>query len=119
MGTFRGLRGFDQFAKAVVEHLEVLEAAELERIVEGPKVVLVSRGRWRVRSNRRELRVRSITIFSIEAGRIVGYHVHTDTAAFVQAMYGADERPPEQSAEKSPELSAEKARGQSPGRPNS
>ena len=55
-GIFRGLRGFDQFAKLVVENLEVLEAAEIDRIVEGDKVVIIGRGRWRVRSTDKELR---------------------------------------------------------------
>ena len=85
-GVFRGLRGFDQFAKSVIENLEILEAAELDRIVEGDKVVIIGRARWRIRANQRELRARSVTIFRTEAGKIAEYHIHTDTAAFVQAM---------------------------------
>ncbi len=85
-GIFRGLRGFDEFAKRVIENLEILEAAELERVVEGGKVVSIGRARWRIRATDTELRTRSVTIFGIEAGKIVEYHVHTDTAAFVEGL---------------------------------
>lgn len=87
-GIFRGLRGFDEFVKRVIEHLEILEAAELERIVDGTKVVIIGRARWRIRSSDTELRARSVTIFRVEAGEILEYHVHTDTAAFVEGLAG-------------------------------
>ena len=86
VGTFRGLRGFDEFARLVIGNLEVLEAAELDRVIDGSKAVLISRGRWRVRATGKELRARLISIFEIENGTITAYHVHTDTAAFLAAM---------------------------------
>lgn len=85
-GIFRGLRGFDEFVKHVIENLEILEAAELDRIVEGDRIVIIGRARWRVRATDRDLRARSVTIFRTEAGKIASYHIHTDSAAFVQAM---------------------------------
>lgn len=85
-GIFRGLRGFDDFVGRVLENLEILEGAELERIVEGGKLVVIGRARWRMRSTGRELRARSVTVFGVEEGKVVSYHVHTDTAAFVQAL---------------------------------
>ena len=83
------LRGFDQFARLVIEHLEILESAEIERVVEGDRVVIVGRGRWRVRRTGHELRARALTIYGIERGRIVSYHVYTDTASFVAAFDAA------------------------------
>jgi uncharacterized protein len=85
-GEHRGLDAVLAFFARVGAALEVLSVETVETIAAGDRIVVILAGHWRVRATGEELRLRACNIFSFRDGRVAGYEVFPDSAAFVKAL---------------------------------
>ena len=87
-GRFEGIDGFDRFLDAVARHLDVVRVERRTMIADATTVVVPAEGHWRVRATGRDVHGGMVSIFTIDHGRIRGYEVFADTAAFREALAG-------------------------------
>ena len=73
------------FAK-VSAHLEVVSTTATERIETLDAVIVFLDTNWRVKANGNEIRAKALNIFHFRDGRVSGYEVYPDSAAFVRAL---------------------------------
>jgi hypothetical protein len=87
-GEHPGVAAAGAFFRTIGMHLEVLSVVPVERVAEGDRVVIILAGRWRVRSNGRLVEARAANLFTLREGRVAGYEVFPDSAAFAAALAG-------------------------------
>ena len=85
-GEFKGIDGFDRFFDAIRQHLDVIEVKVTDSVVDRNKVVNLCRGVWEFKENGRRVTGSMVNVFTVDDGRITGYDVYADTAAFAEAM---------------------------------
>ena len=83
---FEGAEGVGAFLREVRDSLEILSFDREEPIVDGSRIVVLARGRWRVRATGREVEARVANVFELREGRVARYRVFNDTAAFAAGM---------------------------------
>ena len=87
-GEFRGIEGFDRFFQLIREHLDIIEVTITDSISTENKVINQCKGAWQYKNSGYVVRGSMLNIFTIDQGKIAGYDVYADTAAFV-AGYGS------------------------------
>ncbi|MFC4273141.1 hypothetical protein GQF03_08125 [Sneathiella chungangensis] len=85
-GTWQGFDAFRTFLSHVAEHLVIENVEPLERLIAEDSVVVVLRGRWLAKATGRRIEAVVSNIFTIREGRVAGYQVFPDSAAFAMAL---------------------------------
>ncbi|HMF56201.1 MAG TPA: nuclear transport factor 2 family protein [Pyrinomonadaceae bacterium] len=84
-GRRKGRDGVAQFFSLLAEDQDVLQFEPHEFIAQGDKVAALGQYRWRVKSNGREYGGDWAHVFTIQDGKIKGFHEYMDTAAAAEA----------------------------------
>jgi uncharacterized protein len=74
------------FFGKVGANLEVLRTTMVERIETPDAIIIFLDAHWRVKANGREIRAKALNIFRFRDGKVSGYEVYPDSAAFVRAL---------------------------------
>jgi uncharacterized protein len=74
------------FFGKVGANLEVLRTTVVERIETPDAIIVFLDAHWRVKANGREIRAKALNIFRFRDGKVSGYEVYPDSAAFVRAL---------------------------------
>jgi ketosteroid isomerase-like protein len=86
IGVHEGFAAYRHFLDQVRDALEIVEVVQEAVIAEGDWVIVLGRGRWRAKSNGREIAVSMTNAFRFRDGRIAEYRVYTDTASFAALL---------------------------------
>ena len=87
-GEFYGHTGFDRFLAVIAEHLEIVEIVQHRFISDSERVVVQCTGAWKVKATGHIVEGAMVNVFTVADGRITGYEVYADTAAFATGMAG-------------------------------
>ncbi|WP_293961418.1 nuclear transport factor 2 family protein [Sneathiella sp.] len=85
-GTWRGFEAFRTFLGRVGEHLVIDQVEPLQTLVSGEQVVVLLRGHWTAQSTGRKMEAVVANLFTMREGRVAGYQVFPDSAAFAMAL---------------------------------
>ncbi|MDF2367637.1 nuclear transport factor 2 family protein [Sneathiella sp.] len=85
-GSWRGFDAFRTFLSHVAEHLVIEEVEPLQKLVVDDTVIVVLRGKWLAKATGRRVEAVVSNIFTIKDGRVTGYQVFPDSAAFAMAL---------------------------------
>jgi uncharacterized protein len=85
-GEHMGVDAAIAFFATVTDHLEVLRTTVVDRIETPDAVVVFLDTHWRVKANGTEIKAIAVNVFRFRGGRVSGYEVYPDSAAFVRAM---------------------------------
>jgi uncharacterized protein len=85
-GEHTGVDAAIAFFSMVTTHLEVLRTTVVERIETPDAIVVFLDAHWRVKANGTEIKAKAVNVFRFRDGKVSGYEVYPDSAAFVQAM---------------------------------
>ncbi len=88
-GRREGRQEVAQFFASLAEAQDSLEFDPQEFIAQGAKVVATGQYRWRARETGRDFGGDWAHVFTIENGKITGFHEYTDTAAMASAFQKA------------------------------
>jgi hypothetical protein len=91
-GEHHGLDAALAFFGMVGAALEVLSVETERMLADGDSVLVVLKGYWRVRATGEELGLRAGNLFSFRDGRVSAYEVFPDSAAFVRALAGGENK---------------------------
>jgi uncharacterized protein len=81
-GTDAALAFFGQ----VSANLEVLRTTVVERMETSDAIIVFLDAHWRVKANGAEIRAKALNVFRFRDGKVSGYEVYPDSAAFVRAL---------------------------------
>jgi uncharacterized protein len=87
-GEHEGADAVLAFFASVGAHLAVLNATVIERIETPSAIVLFLDTHWRVKTSGAEIRARTLNVFRFRDGKVSGYEVYPDSAAFARALHG-------------------------------
>ncbi|MGL4243409.1 MAG: nuclear transport factor 2 family protein [Beijerinckiaceae bacterium] len=85
-GEHTGVDAVIAFFRQVTDHLDVLRTTVVERIDSDGAIVVFLDAHWRVKANSREIMAKAVNVFRFRDGRVCGYEVYPDSAAFVRAL---------------------------------
>jgi uncharacterized protein len=85
-GEHNGVDAAISFFRLVTSHLDVLRTAVAERIETPDAIIVFLDTHWRVKANGSEIRAKALNIFRFRDGKVSGYEVYPDSAAFVRAL---------------------------------
>jgi len=85
-GKFQGKEGFDRFFSIIKDHLNVIEVTVEDSIVDENKLVNQCRGIWEFKASGRIVEGSMVNVFTVRNGKISGYDVYADTAAFAAGL---------------------------------
>lgn len=85
-GEFHGVDGFDQFFSIIKSYMDVVEVSVLDSISDRNKVINQCQGSWKYKENDYVVNGSMVNVFTVESGKIVGYDVYADTAAFAAGL---------------------------------
>jgi uncharacterized protein len=88
-GEHRGIDAAIAFFRKVTGQLEVLRTTVVERLDAPDAVVVFLDAHWRVKANGVEIKAKAVNVFRFRDGRVAGYEVYPDSAAFVRALTAA------------------------------
>ena len=81
-GQFHGIQGFDRFFDIIKSHLDVVEVEITASTSGQDRVVNQCRGTWQYKESGYRVTGSMVNVFTIADGKISGYDVYADTAAF-------------------------------------
>ena len=87
-GTFRGIEGFDQFFSIIRKFLNVIDVKIIDSISGRNKVINQCEGMWEYKETGYVVKGSMVNVFTVNDGKITGYDVYADTAAFVAGLPG-------------------------------
>lgn len=85
-GEHVGIDAAIAFFGKVTGHLDVLRTSVVERLETAAATVVFLDAHWRVKTNGVEIRAKAVNVFRFREGRVAGYEVYPDSAAFVRAL---------------------------------
>ncbi len=85
-GQFHGIDGFDDFFSRIQAHLNVLEVTVVASTADENKMVNQCEGRWQYKATGHVVEADMVNVFTVEDGKITGYEVYADTAAFAAGL---------------------------------
>ena len=85
-GVWKGVDGLLQFFGILNQHVEVLEVTRLHTLSGAELTFVLLQGRWRLRTNGKELSALAANVFTFHAGTIRSNTVLNNTAAFAEAL---------------------------------
>ena len=85
-GEHRGTDEALAFFAKVGANLEVLRTTVVERIEAPDAMIIFLDAHWRVKAHGAEIKAKAINIFRFRDGKVSGYEVYPDSAAFVRAL---------------------------------
>jgi uncharacterized protein len=77
------------FFGMVGAHLKVLRTTVVERIEADGTIVVLLDAHWQLKSNGRDIVAKAVNIFRFRDGKVSGYEVYPDSAAFARALAAA------------------------------
>jgi uncharacterized protein len=85
-GEHNGIDAAIAFFGQVTSDLDVLNTAVVERIETSATIIVFLDAHWRVKANCAEIRAKALNVFRFRDGKVSGYEVYPDSAAFVRAL---------------------------------
>ncbi len=85
-GEHTGIDAAIAFFRRVTGPLEVLRTTILERLETPDAIVVILDAHWRVKANSIEIKAKAVNVFRFRDGKVSGYEVYPDSAAFVRAL---------------------------------
>ncbi len=85
-GKFHGKEGFDQFFSILKEHLDVVEVRVVTSTTGQDRVINQCEGTWEFKASGYRVNGSMVNVFTVENGKISGYDVYADTAAFAAGL---------------------------------
>jgi ketosteroid isomerase-like protein len=85
-GIFHGKAGFDQFFSILKEHLDVVEVRVVTSTTGQDRVINQCEGTWEFKASGYRVNGSMVNVFTVENGKISGYDVYADTAAFAAGL---------------------------------
>jgi hypothetical protein len=85
-GEHLGVDAAIAFFREVTDRLEVLRTTVIEQLEMPDAVVVFLDAHWRVKANGVEIRAKAVNVFRLRDGRVAGYEVYPDSAAFMLAL---------------------------------
>jgi uncharacterized protein len=85
-GEHLGIDAAIAFFRQVTGHLDVLRTTVVERLETPGATVVFLDAHWRVKASGVEIKARAVNVFRFQDGRVAGYEVYPDSAAFVRAL---------------------------------
>jgi ketosteroid isomerase-like protein len=85
-GEHLGVDAAIAFFRNVTGHLDVLRTTVVERIEADAAIVVFLDAHWRVKTSGAEIRAKALNVFRFRDGRVSGYEVYPDSAAFARAL---------------------------------
>ncbi len=85
-GEHTGIDAAIAFFRMVTGHLEVLRITVVERLDAPDAVVIFLDAHWRVKASSVDIKAKAVNVFRFRDGRVAGYEVYPDSAAFVRAL---------------------------------
>jgi uncharacterized protein len=85
-GEHQGVDAAIAFFHQVTGALDVLRTTVVERLETPNAVVAVLDAHWRVKASGVEIRAKAMNVFRFRDGRVAGYEVYPDSAAFARAL---------------------------------
>ncbi len=85
-GEHSGVDAAITFFANVTNHLAVLRTTVVERIDTPDAALIFLDAHWQVKSNGVEIKAKAINVFRFRDGKVAGYEVYPDSAAFVRAL---------------------------------
>jgi uncharacterized protein len=85
-GEHLGVDAAIAFFRMVTGRLDVLRTTVVERLESEAATVVFLDAHWRVKANGAEIRAKAVNVFRFRDGRVSGYEVYPDSAAFALAL---------------------------------
>ncbi len=85
-GKFHGKNGFDKFFSILKDHLNVIEVRVVTSTTGQNRVINQCEGTWEYKATGHRVNCSMVNVFTVENGKISGYDVYADTAAFVAGL---------------------------------
>lgn len=86
-GAHEGVDAAIAFFRQVTGHLDVLRTTVVERLETPEAVVVILDAHWRVKTSGAEIKAKAVNVFRFRDGRVAGYEVYPDSAAFARALF--------------------------------
>ena len=85
-GRFHGIEGFDRFFSLVRDYLNIVDMSVIDSISTENKIINQCEGLWEYRESGYIVKGSMINVFTVVDGKISGYDVYADTAAFAAGL---------------------------------
>ncbi|MGL5136562.1 MAG: nuclear transport factor 2 family protein [Beijerinckiaceae bacterium] len=85
-GEHHGVDAAIGFFGHVTSRLVVVRTTVFDRIDTPDATVVFLDAHWRVKANGRDIMAKAVNVFRFREGRVAGYEVFPDSAAFVRAL---------------------------------
>jgi len=85
-GKFHGKAGFDHFFSILKEHLDVVDVRVVTSTTGQDRVINQCEGTWEFKASGYRVNGSMVNVFTVENGKISGYDVYADTAAFAAGL---------------------------------
>jgi uncharacterized protein len=85
-GEHAGIEATIAFFRMVTGHLDVLRTSVTERLETESAIIVFLDAHWRVKASRVDIMAKAMNVFRFRDGRVAGYEVYPDSAAFVRAL---------------------------------
>ncbi len=85
-GKFIGIDGFDRFFSLIKANLNIIEVSIVDTVVDGNKLVNICEGKWEYINSGYVVHGSMVNLFTVSNGKISGYDVFADTAAFAAGI---------------------------------
>ena len=82
-GQFHGIAGFDEFFTIIKDHLNVIDVSIIHRTADENRVINQCEGIWEYKKSGVVVKGSMVNVFTVDLGKITGYDVYADTAAFL------------------------------------
>ncbi len=88
IGTWKGPGEVQKFFQGIAEHQESTEFSPREFFAAEDRVFALGHYAWKMRRSGRTVASDWVHVFTIRAGKVVGFREFTDTAQFAEAFRG-------------------------------
>lgn len=85
-GRWEGFDEFQDFLSVVADHLVIESVVPRETLIDGDSAIVVLEGKWLVRATGKRAKAVVVNIFTMAQGKVAGYQVFPDSAAFGFAL---------------------------------
>jgi uncharacterized protein len=85
-GAHEGVGAAIAFFSQVTAHLAVLRTTVTERIDTEGTIIVFLDAHWQLRSNQADILAKAVNVFRIRDGKVSGYEIYPDSAAFARAL---------------------------------
>jgi uncharacterized protein len=85
-GEHAGIDAAIAFFRQVTGALDIIRTTVVEKLETSEATVVFLDAHWRVKTSGEEIRAKALNVFRFSEGRVAGYEVYPDSAAFARAL---------------------------------